>query len=175
VRFRQQLFAGQRADAPLNTKTIQIQLAGCVGSRCQPEVRFDRSSLGLTMDKYVCVDIHIHIHIHIRTYTYTYIHTYIHMHIHVHTQTKMHYTLRAVCTLGNYARRMGQPTQKATNYTARSNIVTAQIFLHANGQRPNRAMIRQRSRRRQRHGEPHTEHGLGVLLASTHIHTSFQH
>jgi len=65
-----------------------------------------------------------------------------------------------------YARRMGQITQRATNYTARSNIDTAQIFLHANGQRPNRAMIRQRSRRRQRRGEPHTEHGLGVLLAS---------
>jgi len=64
-----------------------------------------------------------------------------------------------------YARRMGQPTQRATNYTARSNIDTAQIFLHANGQRPKRAPIRQRLRRRQRHGEPHTEHGLGVLLA----------
>ena len=37
-----------------------------------------------------------------------------------------------------------------------------QIFLHANGQRPKRAMIRQRSRRRQRRGETHTEHGLGV-------------
>ena len=60
---------------------------------------------------------------------------------------------------------MGQPTQRATNYTARSNIDTAQIVLHANGQRPNRAMIRQRSRRRQRRGKPHTEHGLGVLLA----------
>jgi len=70
-----------------------------------------------------------------------------------------------------YARRMGQPTQRATNYTARSNIDTAQIFLHANGQRPNRAMIRQRSRRRQRRGEPHTEHGLGVLLRLyTHSH-----
>jgi len=57
-----------------------------------------------------------------------------------------------------YARRMGQPTQRATNYTARSNIDTAQIFLHANGQRPKRAPIRQRSRRRQRRGEPHTEH-----------------
>jgi len=67
-----------------------------------------------------------------------------------------------------YARRMGQPTQRATNYTARSNIVTAQILLHANGQRPNRAMIRQRSRRRQRRREPYTEHGLGVLLAPTH-------
>ena len=33
-----------------------------------------------------------------------------------------------------YARRMGQPTQRATNYTARSNIDTAHIFLHANGQ-----------------------------------------
>jgi len=65
-----------------------------------------------------------------------------------------------------YARRMGQPTQRATNYTARSNIDTAQICLHANGQRPKRAMIRQRSRRRQRRGEPHTEHGLGVLLAT---------
>jgi len=51
---------------------------------------------------------------------------------------------------------MGQPTQRATNYTARSNIDTAQIVLHANGQRPKRAMIRQRSRRRQRRGEPHT-------------------
>ena len=65
----------------------------------------------------------------------------------------------------HYARRMGQPTQRATNYTARSNIDTAQIFLHANGQRPKRAPIRQRSGRRQRRGEPHTEHGLGVLLA----------
>ena len=64
---------------------------------------------------------------------------------------------------------MGQPTQRATNYTARSNIDTAQIFLHANGQRPKRAMIRQRSRRRQRRGEPHTEHGLGVLLAHSGI------
>jgi len=60
---------------------------------------------------------------------------------------------------------MGQPTQRATVYTARSNIDTAQIFFHANGQRSNRAMIRQRSRRRQRRGEPHTEHGLGVLLS----------
>ena len=65
----------------------------------------------------------------------------------------------------SYARQMGQPTQRTTNYTARSYIDTAQIFLHANGQRPNRAMIRQRSRRRQRRGEPHTENGLGVLLA----------
>ena len=67
-----------------------------------------------------------------------------------------------------YARRMGQPTQRATNYTARSNIDTAQIFLHANGQRPNRAMFRQRSRRRQRRGDPHIEHGLGVLLTHSH-------
>jgi len=69
-----------------------------------------------------------------------------------------------VCTRDcnyQYARRMGQPTQRATNYTARSNIDTAQIFLHANGQRPKRVPIRQRSRRRQRRGEPHTEHGLG--------------
>jgi len=29
---------------------------------------------------------------------------------------------------------MSQPTQRATNYTARSNIELAQIFLHANGQ-----------------------------------------
>jgi len=29
---------------------------------------------------------------------------------------------------------MGQPTQRATNYTARSNIEPAQFFLHANGQ-----------------------------------------
>jgi len=50
--------------------------------------------------------------------------------------------------LDDYARRMDQPTQRATNYTARSNIDTAQICLHANGQRPNRAMIRQRSRGR---------------------------
>jgi len=39
--------------------------------------------------------------------------------------------------------------------------IPPKIFLHANGQRPKRAMIRQRSRRRQRHVEPHTEHGLG--------------
>ena len=54
-----------------------------------------------------------------------------------------------------YARRMGQPAQRATNYTARSNIVTAQIFLHANGQRPKRASNRQRSRRRQAWGATH--------------------
>jgi len=66
----------------------------------------------------------------------------------------------------SYARRMGQPTQRATNYTARSNIDTAQIFLHANGQRPKRAPIRQCSRRRQRRGEPHTEDGLGVCFFS---------
>ena len=54
-----------------------------------------------------------------------------------------------------YARRMGQHTQRATNYTARSNIVTAQIFLHANGQRPKRASNRQRSRRRQARGATH--------------------
>jgi len=33
-----------------------------------------------------------------------------------------------------YARRIGQLTQRATNYTARSNIEPVQIFLHANGQ-----------------------------------------
>jgi len=54
-----------------------------------------------------------------------------------------------------YARRMGQSTQRATNYTARSNIVTAQIFLHANGQRPKRASNRQRWRRRQARGATH--------------------
>jgi len=71
-----------------------------------------------------------------------------------------------------YARRMGQPTQRATNSTARSNIDTAQIFLHANGQRPKRAMIRQRSRRRQRRGESHTEHGLGVLDRQNQTHAA---
>jgi len=34
----------------------------------------------------------------------------------------------------HYAQQMGQPTQRATNYTARSNIEPAQIFLHANVQ-----------------------------------------
>jgi len=34
----------------------------------------------------------------------------------------------------SYAQRMGQLTQRATNYTARSNIEPAQICLHANGQ-----------------------------------------
>ena len=46
---------------------------------------------------------------------YMYIYIYIYMYVHVHI----------------YARLMGQPTQRATNYTARSDIVTAQIFLHA--------------------------------------------
>jgi len=59
--------------------------------------------------------------------------------------------------------------QRATNYTARSNIDTAQIFLHANGQTP----IRRRSRRRQRRGEPHIEHGLGVRNMQLHSHGSF--
>ena len=83
----------------------------------------------------------------------------------VATRCSRHTPMSAV-----YARRMGQPTQKATNYTARSNIDTAQIFLHANGQRPKRASIRQRSRRRQRRGEPHTEHGFGALN-TFHTHT----
>jgi len=46
---------------------------------------------------------------------------------------------------------LGQPTQRAESnklYRKVSNIDTAQIFLHANGQRPKRAMIRQRSRAR---------------------------
>ena len=68
-------------------------------------------------------------------------------------------------TAEKYARRMGQPTQRATSYTARPNIDTAQIFLHANGQSAPR--IRQRSRRRQRRGEPHTEHGLGDINGRT--------
>ena len=38
-----------------------------------------------------------------------------------------------------YARRMGQPTLRATRYTARSNIEPAQIFLHANGQSATRS------------------------------------
>jgi len=75
----------------------------------------------------------------------------------------------------SYARRMGQPTQRATNYTARSNIDTAQIFLHANGQRPKRAPTRQRSRRRQRRREPHTEDGLGVPLTALAQHISHSH
>ena len=33
---RQHLGAGQRADAPLQTKPIQIQLSGCVGSKVNP-------------------------------------------------------------------------------------------------------------------------------------------
>ena len=56
---------------------------------------------------------------------------------------------------------MGQPTQRATNYTARSNIDTAQIFLHANGQS---ALRTGSARGVGRRGEPRTEHGLGVLL-----------
>ena len=80
-----------------------------------------------------------------------------------------HACMDACLYVYTYARRMGQPTQRAKNYTARSNIDTAQIFLHANGQRPKRAMIRQRSRRRQRRGEPHTEHSLGVT-PYTHSH-----
>jgi len=66
-----------------------------------------------------------------------------------------------------YARRMGQPhTESNTLYRkvkhrARPN--------RSSRQRPKRAPIRRRSRRRQRRGEPHTEHGLGVLLTS-HTH-----
>jgi len=36
-------------------------------------------------------------------------------------------------------------------------------------QRPTRAPIRRRLRRRQRRGEPHTEHGLGVLLIADSV------
>jgi len=43
-------------------------------------------------------------------------------------------SLNKIGTEQNYARRMGQPTQRATNYTARSNMKPAQILLHANGQ-----------------------------------------
>jgi len=72
-----------------------------------------------------------------------------------------------------YARRMGQPTQRATNYTARSNNDTAQIFLYANGQRPKRAMIRQRSRRRQRRearGATHRARPRSPSRLYTHSH-----
>jgi len=124
---------------------------------------------------YLCMYIYIYIYIYLYIYTrpgghlpaaatlcrfaqtgesiciYIYIYTYVYIYIYMYV----------------YARRMGQPTQRATNYNARSNIDTAQTFLHANGQRPKRAMIRQRSRRRQRRGEPHTEHGLGILLTHT--------
>jgi len=107
---------------------------------------------------------------------YMYMHMYINKEIYMpsappyastssDTSRQVYIYLPVYIYMFTYARRMGQPTQRATNYTARSNIDTAQIFLYANGQRPNRAMIRQRLRRRQRRGEPHTEHGLGVLLA----------
>ena len=42
--------------------------------------------------------------------------------------------LPRVSDLYIYARRMGQPTQRAANYIARSNIDPAQIFFYANGQ-----------------------------------------
>ena len=63
------------------------------------------------------------------------------------------------------ARRVGQPTQRAANYTARSNIEPAQKFSHANAQS---APTKRRSPRRLRRRPPHTEHGLGVLLTHSH-------
>jgi len=48
--------------------------------------------------------------------------------------TSLIYRYSCLSTNIIYARWMGQPTQRATNYTARSNIEPAQIFLHANGQ-----------------------------------------
>ena len=53
--------------------------------------------------------------------------------------------------------------------------IPPKIFLHANGQRPKRASIRQRLRRRQKRGEPHTEHGLGVLLELPALTALAQH
>jgi len=66
---------------------------------------------------------------------------------------------------------MGQPTQRATNYTARSNIVTAQMFLHANGQRPKRASNRQRSRRRQARGATHRARPRSPSQHISHSHS----
>jgi len=70
---------------------------------------------------------------------------------------------------------MGQPTQRATNYTARSNIVTAQIFLHANGQRPKRASNRQRSRRRQARGATHRARPRSPSRSALAQHISHSH
>jgi len=73
-----------------------------------------------------------------------------------------------------YARRMGQPTQRATNYTARSNIKPAQFFLHANGQSAPRPGGSHDVGRGAGSHTPSTA-SESFSLASTHIHTSFQH
>ena len=86
---------------------------------------------------------------------------------------------RAVSHVGcvhcdSYARRMGQPTQRATNYTARSNIEPAQIFLHANGQSaPRSGGARFVGRDAGTH--PPIEHGLGVLPALTALAQHITH
>jgi len=64
-------------------------------------------------------------------------------------------------TLLPHGRRMGQPIQRATNYSARSNIEPAQIFLHANGQSaPQSTHIHTSS--------PHRQHSLNT----SHTHAA---
>jgi len=67
------------------------------------------------------------------------------------------------CAQDGCARQVGQPTQRAANYTARSNIEPAHNFPR---QRPKRAPTKRRSLRRQRRRAPHTKHGLGVLVCA---------
>ena len=58
------------------------------------------------------------------------------------------------------ARRVGQPSGKL--YRKVKHRARPKFFSR---QRPERAPIRRRSLRRQKRGAPHTEHGLGALLA----------
>jgi len=69
---------------------------------------------------------------------------------------------RSICSADRSTHTESNKLYRTVKHRARPNI--------SSRQRPKRAPTRRRSRRRQRRGEPHTEHGLGVLLTIYNIH-----
>ena len=63
-----------------------------------------------------------------------------------------------LCSADGSTHRESNTLYRKVKHRARPNL--------SSRQRPKHAPIRRRSRRRQRRGEPRTEHGLGVLLAA---------
>ena len=64
--------------------------------------------------------------------------------------------LTRVCSADGSTHTESNKLYRKVKHQARPNI--------SSRQEPKRAPIRRRLRRRQRRGEPHTEHGLGILL-----------
>jgi len=88
----------------------------------------------------------------------TYIHTHTNTHTHTHSQCQRRHCIPpTLCSEDGSTHTESNKLSCKVKHRARPNL--------SSRQRPKRAPIRRRSRRRQRRGEPHTEHGLGVLLS----------